>query len=42
MARLPQLEVFAERHGLLVVTIKDLVAYLKGEVVEDVVQNQVA
>lgn len=31
MARLPQLEVFAERHGLLVVTIKDLVAYLKGE-----------
>ncbi|MFK3776669.1 3,4-dihydroxy-2-butanone-4-phosphate synthase [Agrobacterium sp. NPDC089420] len=42
MARLPQLEVFAERHGLLVVTIKDLVAYLKGEVVEDVVQKQVA
>lgn len=42
MARLPQLEVFAERHGLLVVTIKDLVAYLKDEVVEDVVQKQVA
>ncbi|MCZ7482247.1 3,4-dihydroxy-2-butanone-4-phosphate synthase [Rhizobium rhizogenes] len=42
MARLPQLEVFAERHGLLVVTIKDLVAYLKGEVVEHVVQKQVA
>ncbi|MFJ1308477.1 3,4-dihydroxy-2-butanone-4-phosphate synthase [Agrobacterium sp. P15N1-A] len=42
MARLPQLEVFAERHGLLVVTIKDLVAYLKGDVVEDVVQKQVA
>ncbi|EMS97175.1 3,4-dihydroxy-2-butanone 4-phosphate synthase [Agrobacterium tumefaciens str. Cherry 2E-2-2] len=42
MARLPQLEVFAERHGLLVVTIKDLVAYLKGEVVEDVMQKQVA
>ncbi|NTB98214.1 3,4-dihydroxy-2-butanone-4-phosphate synthase [Agrobacterium tumefaciens] len=42
MARLPQLEVFAERHGLLVVTIKDLVAHLKGEIVEDVVQKQVA
>jgi 3,4-dihydroxy 2-butanone 4-phosphate synthase len=42
MARLPQLEDFAERHGLLVVTIKDLVAYLKGEVVEDVMQKQVA
>lgn len=42
MARLPQLEVFAERHGLLVVTIKDLVSYLQGEVVEDVVQKQVA
>lgn len=42
MARLPQLEAFAERHGLLVVTIKDLVSYLKGEVVEDVVQKQVA
>lgn len=42
MARLPQLEVFAERHGLLVVTIKDLVSYLKGKVVEDVVQKQVA
>lgn len=42
MARLPQLKVFAERHGLLVVTIKDLVSYLKGEVVEDVAQKQVA
>ncbi|WKL21477.1 3,4-dihydroxy-2-butanone-4-phosphate synthase [Agrobacterium tumefaciens] len=42
MARLPQLEVFAERHGLLVVTIKDLVSHLKGEVVEDVAQKQVA
>ncbi|QXC49654.1 3,4-dihydroxy-2-butanone-4-phosphate synthase [Agrobacterium salinitolerans] len=42
MARLPQLKVFAERHGLLVVTIKDLVAYLKGEVVEEVAQKQVA
>ncbi|TWC79148.1 3,4-dihydroxy-2-butanone 4-phosphate synthase [Rhizobium sp. SJZ105] len=42
MARLPQLEIFAERHGLLVVTIKDLVAYLKGEVVEEVAQKQVA
>ncbi|MGG2479057.1 3,4-dihydroxy-2-butanone-4-phosphate synthase [Rhizobium sp. BR5] len=42
MARLPQLEVFAERHGLLIVTIKDLVSYLKGEIVEDVAQKQVA
>lgn len=42
MARLPQLRVFAERHGLLIVTIKDLVAYLKGEELEDVVQKQVA
>ncbi|MQB04647.1 3,4-dihydroxy-2-butanone 4-phosphate synthase [Rhizobium sp. AN5] len=42
MARLPQLEIFAERHGLLVVTIKDLVSYLKGELVEEVVQKQVA
>ncbi|PYG59805.1 3,4-dihydroxy-2-butanone-4-phosphate synthase [Rhizobium sp. UGM030330-04] len=42
MARLPQLEVFAERHGLLVVTIKDLIAYLKGEIVEEVAQKQVA
>ncbi|QDG94157.1 3,4-dihydroxy-2-butanone-4-phosphate synthase (plasmid) [Rhizobium sp. NIBRBAC000502774] len=42
MARLPQLEIFAERHCLLVVTIKDLVAYLKGEVVEEVAQKQVA
>ncbi|WP_323690447.1 3,4-dihydroxy-2-butanone-4-phosphate synthase [Rhizobium sp. AN95] len=42
MARLPQLEIFAERHGLLVITIKDLVSYLKGELVEEVVQKQVA
>ncbi|UXS39657.1 3,4-dihydroxy-2-butanone-4-phosphate synthase [Agrobacterium tumefaciens] len=42
MARLPQLEVFAERHGLLVVTIKDLVSYLKGEIIEEVAQKQVA
>ncbi|MRG68183.1 3,4-dihydroxy-2-butanone-4-phosphate synthase [Rhizobium pusense] len=42
MARLPQLKVFAERHGLLVVTIKDLVSYLEGEVVEEVAQKQVA
>ncbi|MGQ9367965.1 3,4-dihydroxy-2-butanone-4-phosphate synthase [Azospirillum sp. ST 5-10] len=27
MARLPELELFAERHGLLLVTIRDLVAY---------------
>lgn len=27
MARLPELERFAERHGLLVVTIQDLIAY---------------
>jgi 3,4-dihydroxy 2-butanone 4-phosphate synthase len=27
MARLPELEAFADRHGLLIVTIKDLVAY---------------
>lgn len=42
MARLPQLEVFAERHGLLIVTIKDLVSYLEGEVFEEVAQKQVA
>jgi 3,4-dihydroxy 2-butanone 4-phosphate synthase len=42
MARLPQLEVFAERHGLLIVTIKDLVSYRKGEIVEEVAQKQVA
>lgn len=42
MARLPQLRVFAERHGLLIVTIKDLVSYLKGEIVEEVAQKQVA
>jgi len=42
MARLPQLEVLAERHGLLIVTIKDLVSYLEGEVFEEVAQKQVA
>ncbi|MFF2320044.1 3,4-dihydroxy-2-butanone-4-phosphate synthase [Agrobacterium sp. NPDC058088] len=42
MARLPQLRLFAERHGLLIVTIKDLVSYLKGEIVEEVAQKQVA
>ena len=40
MARLPQLEVFAERHGLLIVTIKDLVSDLEGEVFEEVAQKQ--
>ncbi len=42
MARLSQLRLFAERHGLLIVTIKDLVSYLKGEIVEEVAQKQVA
>ncbi|MDZ7927515.1 MAG: 3,4-dihydroxy-2-butanone-4-phosphate synthase [Agrobacterium sp.] len=42
MARLPQLEVFAERHGLLIVTIKDLVSYLKGASMENEPQRQVA
>lgn len=28
MARLPDLEIFAERHGLLLVTIEDLIAYV--------------
>ncbi|NWJ27718.1 3,4-dihydroxy-2-butanone-4-phosphate synthase [Rhizobium sp. RM] len=28
MARLPQLEIFADKHGLLVVTIEDLIAFL--------------
>ncbi|KAA1184714.1 hypothetical protein FP026_04895 [Rhizobium tropici] len=27
MARLPELEIFAERRGLLLVTIEDLIAY---------------
>jgi 3,4-dihydroxy 2-butanone 4-phosphate synthase len=31
MARLPELEVFAEQHGLLVITIEDLVHYLKTQ-----------
>jgi 3,4-dihydroxy 2-butanone 4-phosphate synthase len=29
MSRLPDLTLFAERHGLLLVTIEDLIAYLK-------------
>ncbi|MDK4741469.1 3,4-dihydroxy-2-butanone-4-phosphate synthase [Rhizobium sp. CNPSo 3464] len=31
MARLPDLEKFAERHGLLLVTIEDLIAYLNDQ-----------
>lgn len=31
MARLPQLEVFAEQNGLVLVTIEDLIRYLKAE-----------
>ncbi len=31
MARLPELEVFAERHGMHVITIEDLVRYLDGQ-----------
>jgi 3,4-dihydroxy 2-butanone 4-phosphate synthase len=30
MARLPQLELFAEKHGLLVITIEDLIAHLNA------------
>lgn len=30
MARLPQLEIFAEKHGLVVVTIEDLIAHLNA------------
>jgi 3,4-dihydroxy 2-butanone 4-phosphate synthase len=30
MARLPDLEIFAEQHGLHLVTIEDLIAYLRG------------
>jgi len=36
MSRLPQLEVFAEKHGLLIVTIEDLVAYLNATAKVDV------
>ncbi len=36
MSRLPQLEVFAEKHGLLVVTIEDLIAYLNTTAKVDV------
>ncbi len=31
MARLPELEHFAERHGLHLITIEDLIAYRRGE-----------
>ena len=31
MARLPELERFAERHGLHLITIEDLIAYRRGE-----------
>ena len=36
MSRLPQLEVFAEKHGLLVVTIEDLIDYLNTTAKVDV------
>ncbi|MGI2035417.1 3,4-dihydroxy-2-butanone-4-phosphate synthase [Rhizobium panacihumi] len=36
MSRLPQLEVFAEKHGLLVVTIEDLIEYLNTTAKVDV------
>ena len=36
MSRLPQLEVFAEKHGLLVITIEDLVSYLNTTAKVDV------
>ena len=42
MARLPQLEVFAARHNLLVVTIKDLVDYLTVREHGAIVEKQVA
>ncbi len=31
MSRLPELRVFAEKHGLLIVTIEDLIAWLRRE-----------
>ncbi len=34
MARLPDLEVFAEQHGLVLVTIEDLIAYLAPAIEE--------
>ncbi|MBN9031762.1 MAG: 3,4-dihydroxy-2-butanone-4-phosphate synthase [Rhizobiales bacterium 63-7] len=34
MARLPQLEVYAEKHGLLIVTIEDLIAYRQAQAAE--------
>ncbi|MGF9564653.1 3,4-dihydroxy-2-butanone-4-phosphate synthase [Neorhizobium sp. JUb45] len=36
MSRLPQLEVFAEKHGLLVVTIEDMITYLNTTAKVDV------
>ncbi|MBB3945264.1 3,4-dihydroxy 2-butanone 4-phosphate synthase [Rhizobium skierniewicense] len=44
MARLPQLLVFAKRHGLPVVTIKDLVDYLtaREHISTDMTEKQVA
>lgn len=35
MARIPDLEVFAEANGLLIVTIEDLIAYLSQHTVSD-------
>ncbi|QCJ00240.1 3,4-dihydroxy-2-butanone-4-phosphate synthase [Agrobacterium larrymoorei] len=40
MARLPDLETFADRHGLLLVTIKDLVDYITAREAEE--RKQVA
>lgn len=34
MARLPQLEIYAKRHGLLIVTIEDLIAYRQAQAAE--------
>ena len=34
MARLPQLELFAEQHNILLVTIEDLIAYMQNTVTE--------
>jgi 3,4-dihydroxy 2-butanone 4-phosphate synthase len=35
MARLPDLELFADEHGLVLVTIEDLIAYLASETLVD-------
>lgn len=35
MARLPDLEIFAEEHGLVLVTIEDLIAYIEAEALVD-------